>query len=255
MMTHYFQAIPDNRAIKILSHFSPLVEIGCGKGYWAHLLRKLDVDIICYDKILPDKSWTEVLKGGAEVVAEKSDRTLFLCYPDEAESMAIKCLEQYSGMYVIHVGELAVALGGGATSGYSSPQAPWGRTTSAEFQVALAEEFHCLLVAEIPRFPFSRDCISVWKRTRWVEGKDGAVESEEDSGAGVDDDDDEEEEVLEGEGEGEGEDENGMDSRELNQSRGDELREVEEDTLWAAIPMEERLPMCIAAPILQHLLE
>merc|ERR1719273_2195379 len=31
-------AIPDERSLRILLHFSPLIEIGCGIGYWGHLL-------------------------------------------------------------------------------------------------------------------------------------------------------------------------------------------------------------------------
>lgn len=60
-------------------------------------------------------------------------------------------------------------LAAGTVSG--PPQAPFGRTTSSAFSVALAEEFHCILVASIPRFPFSHDCISVWKRTKLVRGR------------------------------------------------------------------------------------
>ena len=69
------------------------------------------------------------------------------------------------GQYVIHVGEL-LATGGTL----SFPQAPWGRTSSSDFQVALSEEFHCILSASLPRFPFSRDYITVWKRTKWIHG-------------------------------------------------------------------------------------
>lgn len=56
----YAWAIPNNKALDILKHYSPIVEIGSGKGYWASLLRRQGVDIICYDKYVPDKCWTEV---------------------------------------------------------------------------------------------------------------------------------------------------------------------------------------------------
>jgi hypothetical protein len=52
------------------------------------------------------------------------------------------------------------------------PQSAFGRTSSAEFQVELAESFHCLLKINLPRFPFSNDTLSVWKRTEYVEGID-----------------------------------------------------------------------------------
>ena len=69
------------------------------------------------------------------------------------------------GQYVIHVGELLTT--GGTLS---FPQAPWGRTSSSDFQVTLSEQFHCILSASLPRFPFSRDHITVWKRTKWIHG-------------------------------------------------------------------------------------
>jgi hypothetical protein len=55
-------AIPDHRAIRVLQHFSPLIEIGAGKGYWGHMLKQTTdkVDILCFDKIISDELWTEV---------------------------------------------------------------------------------------------------------------------------------------------------------------------------------------------------
>lgn len=172
----YAWAVPDQRALKILNHFSPIIEIGCGKKFWGSLIEQtFQSEIIGYDSYVPKKPWSEVLLGGPEVLLDKkySHHNLFLCYPDEQESMAIKCLENYTGEYIIHAGEL---LSSGGTLSY--PQAPWGRTTSPEFQIALAEEFHCILTASIPRFPFSTDCITVWKRTQWVHGKEYAMNPE-----------------------------------------------------------------------------
>lgn len=41
LVEKYAWAIPDERALKIIKHFSPIVEVGSGKGYWAAMLRKL----------------------------------------------------------------------------------------------------------------------------------------------------------------------------------------------------------------------
>lgn len=30
----YAWCVPDERALKVLAHFAPIVEIGAGKGYW-----------------------------------------------------------------------------------------------------------------------------------------------------------------------------------------------------------------------------
>lgn len=231
LVDKYAWAIPDERSLGILAHFSPLIEIGAGKGYWASLLLNRGVDILAFDKIgggeggqNDDSNWTEVKKGGPKLLAKPkyAGRNLFLCYPDEGSSMSIKCLEHFTGDYIVHVGELMNM--GGTISG--APQAPFGRTTSAEFTVALAETFHCLLKASIPRLPFSNDCITVWKRTQWVEGRSSV------------NDDDEEEEVEEEEGGGGG---------------GGEGSEQDKN-YWADIPASERMPTDQAAPCLDHLL-
>ena len=195
----YAWACPDNRALKVLCHFSPLIEIGAGKGYWAHLVQQKGGDIIAFDKHAGegDKPWTSIEQGGPEVLLapSMSEKNLFLCFPDEEESIAIVCLENFTGEYIIHVGEL---MAGDGTCG-ASPQAPWGRTSSAEFQIALASSFHCLYVARLEtRLPFARDCISVWRRTTYVQGRNFPDQAEGGSNSDSDEDDDEDDEDGEG---------------------------------------------------------
>ena len=60
------------------------------------------------------------------------------------------------------------------------PQSAFGRTSSADFQLELSETFHCLMKINLPRFPFSNDCLSVWKRTNFVEGLQLSEDDEED---------------------------------------------------------------------------
>ena len=116
-------------------------------------------------------------------------RNLFLCFPDEdvnpsdpsGPPLGVECLSNYSGEYVIHVGELF-----GET--VSHDQAPFGRSSSMEFQCHLAKDFHCILKAGLPRWPHEGQTISVWKRTTICDIHFG--DDEDDSG---------EEEVGEGE--------------------------------------------------------
>ena len=122
-------------------------------------------------------------------------RTLFLCYPDEAltatetetkdghretepHSMANECLEHYRGDTVVHVGELF-----GET--VTMDAAPWGRSSSPQFQEQLARDYHCVLKAKLPNWLHARDTISVWKRTECCsivfqgDGDDGESDCEE----------------------------------------------------------------------------
>ena len=96
LCSKYAWAVPNNRALNILAEFSPLIEIGCGKGYWASLLREMGVDVLCYDKkVNSSKCWTTVEIGGPKILkqAVAHERTLFLCYPDDSQNLAMKCLE------------------------------------------------------------------------------------------------------------------------------------------------------------------
>lgn len=110
MAEKYAWAIPDARALKILSNFAPLIEVACGKGYWASLLRSKGVDILAIDKYVnPEEAWTEIIRAGPEILSKKKDmrrRNLFLSYPDESECVGIECLKHFRGEYIIHVGEM-----------------------------------------------------------------------------------------------------------------------------------------------------
>lgn len=173
----YAWAIPDSRALRILESFAPLVEVGCGKGYWCRLLHDRGVDILGVDKLGPLRdSWTFTAKGGPSILRRSAmrHRNLFLCYPDEDSNVGNMCLEYFEGEYIIHVGEL---LATGTHCGY--PQAPFGRTTGADFQVALAENFHCILRAKLPSFPISNDYLTVWKRTVFIEGREHSEDNED----------------------------------------------------------------------------
>jgi len=151
----YSWAIPDKRAIRIAASFGPLVEVGAGKGYWAMLLRAAGVNVLAYDIIgTPAKGkgekhgavtfWSEVQRGGAKALQSVAclGRALFLCYPDEYEvqdtSLGLDCLTRFSGDTAIHVGELYGDC-------INLEQAPWGRTSGADFQSMLATNFHCIL--------------------------------------------------------------------------------------------------------------
>lgn len=230
-------ATPDERALRILKKFSPIVEVGCGaNAYWCRAMKAAGVDVIGYDmkpkeggkietsnhnNVDPRINNFTVMTGGPEVLAKEhlKNRTLFLCYPDEetlettddddeddedkeAQSLGSACLEHFQGKYVIHVGELY-----GET--LSMDQAPWGRSSGPEFQQRLASEYHCLLKAKLTNWLHVRDTISVWKRSEICPI------------------------VFDAEGE------------------DDDEEEVE----YRHIPKDEILPLDLAAPCLSYLLE
>lgn len=227
LVDKYAWAIPDQGAFRILKHFAPLVEIGCGaNAYWCKQMKRNGIDIVAYDsnpvnggKIAKSKKSKgqklQTKTGGPEVLGHSSNegRNLFLCYPDENDnageeegeeqfSLGAACLEEFQGDFVIHVGEIY-----GDT--LSVDQAPWGRSSSPSFQERLATKFHCVLQIPLPNWIHVRDTLTVWKRSSLCSLVFG---------------DEEEDESV-------------------------------EEAAYRYIPPEERLPMERAAPCVAHLLK
>jgi hypothetical protein len=204
LVNKYAWATPDARAMKVLKHFSPIVEIGCGaQAYWCRTMKRYEIDVVGYDAA-PEKggkiasettSATQneflVCKGGPSALAklENKRRTLFLCYPDEDDtfskesnddgvprSLGSLCLEHFKGDHVIHVGELF-------GDNWSMEQAPWGRSSAPEFQEQLHAQFHCLLKISLTNWLHVRDTLTVWKRSQVCEmvfAADGEEEDDDD---------------------------------------------------------------------------
>lgn len=111
----YAWAIPSKQALDAIARYSPIVEIGAGSGYWAHLLAKLGVDIVAYDVSKTNqymgsynrfhKPWFEVREGDEKSVKGHADRALFLCWPPYDDKMAVNTLKQYKGDTVLYIGE------------------------------------------------------------------------------------------------------------------------------------------------------
>lgn len=175
----YAWAIPDERAVRIVTSLSPVIEVGSGRGYWGRLVQDAGGVIHCYDKYPEDPytepgedrnpNWCDVKKGGPESVLRHPDcDTLMLCYPDDFEdqdtSVALECMELFKGSTVIHVGELY-----GQT--VCKPGA-FGKTTSPDAQVYLAENFHKVLQVPLPCWSANVDSLTVWKRTNVTEIED-----------------------------------------------------------------------------------
>lgn len=188
LIDQYSWATPDDRAIRILKNFSPLIEIGCGSNaYWCSIMQRPGIDIVGYDikpetggllshpsGVSPAIGRFPVRKGGPNVLEndDNRNRTLFLCYADDdinenspllsdgsPMSLGSACLRHYRGQYVVHVGETFL------DSCLAMDQAPWGRSSSPEFQQQLAAEFHCVLHVTLPSWLHVRDSLTVWKRS------------------------------------------------------------------------------------------
>lgn len=111
----YSYAIPSKEALKLIASYSPIIEIGCGTGYWAYLLRQIGVDIVAVDREPGEKNhyhgdnkrWLNIIEGDESYLLkdEIKEHTLFLCWPPYNHPMAYNCLKNYAGKYFIYIGE------------------------------------------------------------------------------------------------------------------------------------------------------
>lgn len=145
----YAYSVPCSAALQYLAHQEvDLLEIGCGKAYWAHLLRCEGVDIVAADVVSPHQNrWVSGTRGFvSDIVIGASVRTLLEAYKDRAVMLqwiprwpeaqyAFDVLQCYQGDHLFVVGEGI----GGATA------------CNAWFQ-AINAEWDCIARLPLPRF-------------------------------------------------------------------------------------------------------
>ncbi len=162
LIRRYAFAIPTDEAVAAVAALSPLVEIGAGRGYWAHLLREAGADVLAFDTYPPryadsgwwrpgdGEPWTRILRGGPERAGRYPDRTLFLCWPPYASGMAARALRAYDragGRRLAYVGEDA----GGCTG-------------DRAFHAALERDWRAERDVDLPRWSGVHDHLTIYRR-------------------------------------------------------------------------------------------
>lgn len=103
----YSWAIPNDEAIQKLVKHDPIIEIGAGNGYWAHLVDERGGEITAIDKDPPNGEdlWYNVHEADHRFVKPKHGWTLFMCWPSYSMDWTAETLEYYDGDTFIYVGE------------------------------------------------------------------------------------------------------------------------------------------------------
>jgi len=155
----YTFAVPTAEALRAVADLGvEVVEVGAGAGYWAKLLQEAGASVRAYDVAPPstDGEWndyhgqvpafTEVQRGGPEVMAAHPSAALLLCFPPPGEDMAARCLQSYAGDTVVHIGE-------------------WGGQTGDEaFERLLLLDYDVSKVVPLPNFGNTHYALSIWAR-------------------------------------------------------------------------------------------
>ena len=152
-------AIPNNDALEVLNKYSPILEIGAGKGFWTKELKRNypTSNIVCFDKQLPpnvwcvgDKTYFPVLEGNeSEILNPRFEfHTLFLCWPPYASDVVDNCLrnlDRIRSNRFIYVGEYDAATA-------------WSERLDDEGDWEIEETI------DIPQWIGIHDRLMVWKR-------------------------------------------------------------------------------------------
>ena len=154
LVQKYAWAIPNSKAIKLISEYGPIIEIGAGRGYWASLIANY-AEIVCFDKLTPphfyannsEKQYHPIQIGDASTLIEYPDYTLFLCWPPYNNFLAADCLKKYSGEYFIYVGE-----------------SEGGCNAEEEFFNILDKNYRSIMRVDIPQFDIVHDYLRIFKR-------------------------------------------------------------------------------------------
>jgi hypothetical protein len=115
--THkYSWAVPTPDALATIAEHSPIVEAGAGTGYWAHLLRQMNVDVVAFDRHGMDvklnrfhkkaqRAWTDIVRGTADTVSLYPERTLFMSFPPPGTNFANDVLTRFQGNKFLYIGD------------------------------------------------------------------------------------------------------------------------------------------------------
>lgn len=149
----YAWAIPTTDVIDLIVSQGPLIEVGCGTGYWASLIRQAEGDIVATEPFFGEKNYyvdqiiyTTILREDHTVVKDYPHRTLLIIWPP-IDSWCLKMLKIYQGNKIIYIGE-----------GYT------GCTGTNSFHNYLDRHFNLVNEVNIPRWPYLNDTLKIYHR-------------------------------------------------------------------------------------------
>lgn len=200
----YGFAVPDVNALQMIHDYSDhgVLEIGCGSGYWAMLLKKIGVDVVAYDSY--SGKYRSGFKFGeyfpsvhkethmTALKRENHDRTLFMCWPDygkqkweETEALTKRMRELHESGKFNTISEALSKAFDDVRVGKKKFQPEWpsetlmnyrgdtlvyigegggGCTGDDLFHEILGEEWHVEDFYEIPQWYGIHDDLYVYKR-------------------------------------------------------------------------------------------
>lgn len=164
ILYHHFGCVcPSYESLEIIKQVSkgrPIIEVGSGNGYWALLLRRLEIEVQAVDNIesewrttwIPD---TIVTDGVAYLKKQKGgkDAVLLMVYPVTRSGFTTSILEAYKGNVVCVVGTQN-------RNGYTG----FRETTIEEYMVEKMADFEKTVQVALPSFAGKDDALFVFEK-------------------------------------------------------------------------------------------
>jgi acetyltransferase-like isoleucine patch superfamily enzyme len=143
-------SIPCAEAVAALRTLGPLVEIGCGAGYWSALLRNAGHDVVATDREAHGSGGCGEAQqmGAVEAVERFPDRDVFCSWPTAGEPWAL------GAAWRLAPGRAFALIGDG----------PGGMTGTRGFYRYLATRFDKLAEIDLPNFPQHTDRLTIWRK-------------------------------------------------------------------------------------------
>ena len=142
-------AIPSLEAIECICKHTPILEVGCGTGFWSMLLEKHGCDIVVTEPHRKNyiKFWTKVYPYDTEKAQKLfPDRTLLICWPYDTGDWQVNLLQKADK--VIFIGE-------------------WnGCTGSDDFFKELSANFERIQCIDIPQWLGLNDALYILQRRK-----------------------------------------------------------------------------------------
>jgi hypothetical protein len=147
----YAFAVPTPASIDRIGNFAeggPILELGAGRGLWAHLLRAAGQPVIATDPWRNAEQWTDVACADAIVALERQPAdVLMFIWPSLGRPWAADALRRFEGRQVMYIGE-----GRG------------GCTADDAFHDFLAVEFTEVATFDIPQWLGVHDRLHFYER-------------------------------------------------------------------------------------------
>lgn len=147
----YSFAIPSEKALQTIAKYGSILEIGAGTGYWASLLKDMNVDIVATDLGRSygfETFYTDIERLSAiDAIKNHPQRNILSCWACYDQKWVYDALMESSCNYWIVIGE-----GQG------------GCTACDEFFNELEKTFEEVERVYIPNWTMIHDYLTVWKR-------------------------------------------------------------------------------------------